>query len=325
MRGSVSFIVRNKRVKYEMTFQRSVSIIKGNSGTGKTALLSMLREYLNLGKSSGISVSTNTSSFRVLEGRSDWESELTKFQNTVYFVDEDVRYVLTKQFADLLFQTGSYLVYITRSGRTGYLSYAISDIYMFCCTKESSFYSNILYNKYSDEGVSFRPDVILTEDSTSGKDIIDHSVEYVVQSTFGKDNVVSSLVKYARSNINIYIIVDGAAFGNQIEKLLRQIDELVSNNIYVFAPECFEYLVLQTSYFKRYCRDILQSPSDYIESNKFKTWENYFGYLLEMVCSTKLRRVAYKKVSWDKLNEFFKSEGFLKQIKKLLPDLEGNG
>lgn len=45
MKGSVTVIVRNAKTKYEFTIKRNITVIKGNSATGKTTLIDMIREH----------------------------------------------------------------------------------------------------------------------------------------------------------------------------------------------------------------------------------------------------------------------------------------
>ena len=45
MVGAYHLIVSNKYLKYEFDIKRNITVIKGNSATGKTTLLEMLREY----------------------------------------------------------------------------------------------------------------------------------------------------------------------------------------------------------------------------------------------------------------------------------------
>lgn len=56
MRGSYRIIIQNHRVHYDFVIRRNITVIKGNSGTGKTTLIDMLAEYEANGRSSGISV-----------------------------------------------------------------------------------------------------------------------------------------------------------------------------------------------------------------------------------------------------------------------------
>lgn len=320
MRGSYYIKISNRHIAYDLVIERNITIIKGDSGTGKTNLIKMLRSYLDRGVSSGIKVNTNIKSYEVLEIRTDWKSVLSNNPDTIYFVDEGVDYVLTKEFYNLLCSTGSYLVCINRSGLTGYLQYSISSIVGLEVKNNSSLYTNIFYNIYQDNSISFKPDLILTEDSTSGLDMLRNSLAVNVESSYGKDNMVKTLRKYSYIN-NIYIIIDGAAFGNQIQLLLTEIKSLYSCNILIFAPESFEWLILNTSKFKCYCKNELSNTSDYVEPSLYKTWENYFEDLLINLCN-RYNYVKYEKVSWDKLNPFFKNTNLLKEIVFQLTDLD---
>lgn len=57
MRGKHRVIVQNNRLHYEFEIKRNITIIRGDSATGKTTLINMLRQAENLGNSSGIEVS----------------------------------------------------------------------------------------------------------------------------------------------------------------------------------------------------------------------------------------------------------------------------
>ena len=49
MTGSVHIIVQNERIKYEFVLRRNLTIIRGDSATGKTTLVDTIREHQNLG------------------------------------------------------------------------------------------------------------------------------------------------------------------------------------------------------------------------------------------------------------------------------------
>lgn len=54
MKGSIKVIVQNDRIKYEFLIRRNITIVKGDSATGKTSLIDMIREYNLQGAESGI-------------------------------------------------------------------------------------------------------------------------------------------------------------------------------------------------------------------------------------------------------------------------------
>lgn len=46
MRGKCWLKISNNRVSYSLKLNRCISIIKGDSGTGKTYLLCLLKDYI---------------------------------------------------------------------------------------------------------------------------------------------------------------------------------------------------------------------------------------------------------------------------------------
>lgn len=59
MKGRYHFRVRSKKILFDFTLRRNITVIKGDSATGKTTLLHMLYEYLRTGRESGYSVSAD--------------------------------------------------------------------------------------------------------------------------------------------------------------------------------------------------------------------------------------------------------------------------
>lgn len=47
MKGIHHIIVSNGNLKYEFDIKRNITILKGDSATGKTTLIEMIQEYLN--------------------------------------------------------------------------------------------------------------------------------------------------------------------------------------------------------------------------------------------------------------------------------------
>ena len=59
MKGKHKVIVQNNRLHYELEIERNITIIQGDSATGKTTLIDMIRQAFNLGISSGIEAVCN--------------------------------------------------------------------------------------------------------------------------------------------------------------------------------------------------------------------------------------------------------------------------
>ena len=68
MKGKHRVNVQNNRLHYEFEIRRNITVILGDSATGKTTLINMLRQAENLGASSGIDVVYDVPC-RVLEGQ----------------------------------------------------------------------------------------------------------------------------------------------------------------------------------------------------------------------------------------------------------------
>lgn len=47
MKGKHRVLVSTKRLKYDFVLQRNLTIIRGDSATGKTTLVDMIRDFVN--------------------------------------------------------------------------------------------------------------------------------------------------------------------------------------------------------------------------------------------------------------------------------------
>ena len=320
MLGKYYINIRNKRLAYNLEFKRSVTIIRGNSGIGKSMFIKMLKDYIDLGKVSNIKVNTNISKLFVLSSNRDCETVVNdNLQDYIFFADENISDVKSKYFVDYLKSSGSWLVYVTRSESTEYLQYSIDEIYSLKSSNKGTYFLNTFYKIYNDETKNIVPDIVITEDSKSGFDIISHILNCNVDTSTGKDNMVNKIKEYkAKGFKNIYIIVDGAAYGNQIAKTLV---EGLNCNIYISAKESFEYLVLGYKYFSKFLTSELTDTYNFADSKLYFTWEQYYTKLLSDLCLNNYN-CTYSKESWNKLNNIFKSITFLSYIQEQLSDLD---
>lgn len=106
MKGKYHFKVKSKKALFEFTIKRNITILKGDSATGKTTLLHMLYEYLRVGRQSGYTVTTDAAYFVYLRkevGR-DWKDALFSLKNTVIFIEENNDFVFDRDFARILTQ-----------------------------------------------------------------------------------------------------------------------------------------------------------------------------------------------------------------------------
>ena len=112
MKGTHTVVVERAKVKYTLTFKRNISFIRGNSGTGKTTLISMIRDYNDRGPESGVTLSCDVPC-ETLSGRR-WERELSIIEDTIIFLDEGNEFIYSKDFAKAVNGSSNYFVLISR-------------------------------------------------------------------------------------------------------------------------------------------------------------------------------------------------------------------
>ena len=68
MKGKHKVIVSTKRLKYEFELRRNLTIIQGDSATGKTTLVDMIRDFVNNPSGTPVEVICDKKCY-VIEGR----------------------------------------------------------------------------------------------------------------------------------------------------------------------------------------------------------------------------------------------------------------
>ncbi|MGN0358156.1 MAG: translation initiation factor 2, partial [Blautia sp.] len=126
MKGSYRIIVQNAKMRYDFEIRRNLTVIRGNSATGKTTFIEMIREYYEDGISSGVELSC-AKTCAVLSGR-DWKPVLDTMRERIIFIDEGNSFVYTKEFARAVGQSDNYYVIVTREGLEN-LPYSVEEIY----------------------------------------------------------------------------------------------------------------------------------------------------------------------------------------------------
>ena len=316
MIGKYTVIVRNARVRYRFTIERSVTILRGDSATGKTTLIEMLESHQRNGVSSGVDVRCAKPCV-VLPGY-NWQLNLSQISDSIVFIDEGDDFVRSQDFAIAIQKSNNYYVIATRSVLYN-IPYSVNEVYgikniagnRYQETKRlySEFYP---LHRLSNDNIP-RPDLVIVEDSNAGFEF------------FGKvfkDMGISCISANGKSNMrrevenataeNILIIADGAAFGPEMDRVLpmRQI-----KNLALFLPESFEWLVLKSGILhSNPVNEILESPADHIESSQYFSWERFFTALL-----TDETRGSYLQYSKKKLNPAYLQEYEKNSVIRLIP------
>lgn len=126
MKGSYSITVENKRLRYDLEIRRNITIIRGDSATGKTTLINMLLNYQRSGEASGISVRSNCP--LVVAEEDDWQYRISSNPGSIVFIDECNHFIVTEEFAKTVKESDNYFVLILRDDLPN-LPYSVEEIY----------------------------------------------------------------------------------------------------------------------------------------------------------------------------------------------------
>ena len=168
MKGNIKVVVSTKKLRYELNLRRNITIIQGDSATGKTTLIQIINDYLTSRTGPGTDVICKKKC-AVLSG--DLESVLIRLErlsDTIVFANEQEHFLYPKRFAAAVLKSDCYFVFITRDDLHT-LPYSVNEIY---CLKNSGYYQNTrqVYNSlhqiYPESQVHdmIAPTMILTED-----------------------------------------------------------------------------------------------------------------------------------------------------------------
>lgn len=255
MKGKYHIVIQNKRLRYELNIRRNITIIRGDSATGKTTLINLLEQAVSLGESSGVEVLCERPC-RTLGGN-DWNIVLPNIHEHIIFLDEEKKFVKSQEFAAAVKDSDNYFVIITREDLPN-LPYSVEEIYGIHISGKYHDLKrtyNELYHIYSTEEMTGKqePKTVVVEDSNSGFEFF-----YGICSEKGIDCISAG----GKSNLKNVM--------NRLGKVVQ---------------------------------DILNKPEEFIESQKYFSWERFFTVLL-MECT----QDSYLHYSKSKLNKAYLQE-----------------
>ena len=318
MKGMHHIVIQNKRIRFAFSIKRNITIIRGDSATGKTTLFSMIEEYGNLGKDSGVQIQCDKACVAI-SGKY-WQETLENIHDSIVFVDEDSRFLKTKDFAKRIRNSNNYYVLITRENLPA-LPYSVEEIYGIHCSgryMNTRQIYNLFYKIYSETNPGkILIKSLITEDSQAGFTFfsqVSKTRGICCESAGGKSNILGILQEKLldKEQKETLVIADGAAFGPEmahISQLLRG-----NVNIKLYLPESFEWLLLYADILnKPFIRKKLEEAENYIESEKYFSWERYFTDLL--MEETKDSPYPYDK---SNLKDFYLQDKVVQKVLKAM-------
>lgn len=321
MTGSIEIRVENRNIVYAFTLRRNITVIRGNSATGKTTLIQMLAAYESSGEASGIRLHCEKDCVVLNDVR--WKENLSGIRDSIVFIDEDYRFVRSQEFAEQIRNTDNYYVIVTRDNLYN-LPYSVTEIYGI---HASGRYLNLkktynelypIYGSFPVPEGNIDQSCVVVEDSNAGYDFFSNVVgsKHECISAGGKTRIYKTLMD--QKEHFCLIIADGAAFGPEMERFYEMI--LAGYQIALYLPESFEWLILKSGLIDgNRIRRILEHPEDYIDSKKYFSWERFFSSLL-----VKETEGTYLKYTKAKLNVAYLDPTACGKILDVLPEAVKN-
>lgn len=112
MKGKYHIVVQNNKLRYDLDVRRNITVIRGDSATGKTRLIALVEQAAALGEGSGVEVRCERPC-RTLGGN-DWNLVLPNLHGQIIFLDEESRFVKSQEFAEAVRASDNYFVIIGR-------------------------------------------------------------------------------------------------------------------------------------------------------------------------------------------------------------------
>ena len=282
MKGRHHIVIESEKLKYEFDIRRNITVIQGDSATGKTTLVDLLTTHGRYGQQSGVVLQSDVPCIVFAGDPSLWKAAIDTYKDSIIFFDEDYSFVYTKEFAEKIKGTSNYYVLIARQPFY-YIPYSIMEIYGIRTSGKYHYPEKIyheFYRIYKEENKDVSQNtVILVEDSRSGFQFFSSACGDKECISAGGNSRIAEEIERLPRELKTLVIADGAAFGAYVSKVLAVSKR--RDDILLYFPESFEWLILKSGVIDiGGIDDILASPEDYIESREFFSWEQYFTELL---------------------------------------------
>lgn len=304
MKGRIDIRVSNNRARFRFTLNRNITVVRGDSGTGKSTLYDMIAEYTRLGEASGVQVTSPCPCVALMD--MDWRNQLGHTKGSVVFIDEGADYLASRDFAAAIQKTDNYYVIFNRESLHE-LPYSVEEIYEIRTSNRYHSFEK-LYRRgdgyvYFSGRAKQKPEanVLLTEDSRAGLQLYRHLYEgtAVRCESAGSNSGIFAWLQENHSE-GVFVVADGAAFGAEMDRVMK-LAKQHPEQITICLPESFEWLILQSGVVPiDGVREMLNDPAEQIESRDFFSWERFFEhYLTQRSAGT---HYAYSK---SRLHEFY--------------------
>ena len=322
MTGSYDIEVWSSKVKFKLHINRSITIIRGESATGKSTLVSMVDNYELYGTASGICIKSEVPCIAM-----NRFNQNNMHSHSIIFLDEGAEALISGKVQKAIDGMDAYVVIVTRDKIGVNELHRYAGLPVDICAIKRLRYSGryvedrretimeSIYTGSKKRAPLNSFDTIIVEDEKSGytfwKMIAElEDREIVVCTARSNSNVADMAVEYCRNGHNVLMVVDAAAYGCYMgiaEKAMK----ICKSRLALLAPESFEYMLLVSDIIQGVKKDVISKPEDYADSTRYKSIERFFtDYLIQITRGTPYE---YSK---SHLNSAYTSDSNISKIKR---------
>lgn len=304
MKGTRSFRLSSRDVLFEIELRRNVTVLRGNGATYKTLFCNLLRAAHIEG--SGAHLSSYKTQVYCLSDQEFAADHLAQYKgrDVILVFDESSSCIRTTEFRNAIESTGCYFILITRN-KCDCFGVSTKEICEFVYSDSEDLHKRVVRMKqlYPQDAYGHISDQqqVITEDACAGKQFFNRVFSAAkVRSSHGKSEIAKTIMH----NPNSIVVVDGAAFGFEIEDVIPLLSEY---NCYLITKESFEYVILKSGILRQLINFDADNPL--VDSEKYLSWERFYT---DVLCEiTKGTVLQYNKLN---LNEAYLTPENLRKI-----------
>ena len=84
MKGTHAIHVTGRKTDFKFEVRRSITIVRGDSGTGKTTLYDLIASHTRLGEVSGVTIQCEKRCVALVD--IDWKNQLSSVEDSIVFI-----------------------------------------------------------------------------------------------------------------------------------------------------------------------------------------------------------------------------------------------
>lgn len=118
-------VSRSRGASYSFEVRRNITVVRGDSGTGKTTLYEMVADFTRYGEHSGVAVQCERPCVALTD--MDWRNQLSGIADSIVFIDEGLEAISSDAFAAAVRDSSNYYVIFCRAELSN-LPYSVDEV-----------------------------------------------------------------------------------------------------------------------------------------------------------------------------------------------------